>query len=146
IRTRAPQGQWLLNRVLGGGDEGLAVEIRGFELEVLDALAAEARRVLEATEGVTDVRMQREKGVPQELIRIDRDKAADLGLSVAQSARTLETAIGGTRAGEYREAGEEYRILVQLADAESIPLEEILDLTLTTPLGEEVALRNVVTT
>ena len=40
IRTRAPQGQFLLERLLGG-DEGLTIEIRGYELATLDALAGE---------------------------------------------------------------------------------------------------------
>ena len=38
IQVRAPQGQFLLDRILGG-DEGLTVEIRGFNLHTLDALA-----------------------------------------------------------------------------------------------------------
>jgi hydrophobic/amphiphilic exporter-1 (mainly G- bacteria), HAE1 family len=38
IRTRAPQGQFLLNRILGG-DDGLTVEVRGFDLVSLDYLA-----------------------------------------------------------------------------------------------------------
>jgi HAE1 family hydrophobic/amphiphilic exporter-1 len=42
-------------------------------------------------------------------------------------------------------AGNSYRILVQLANAEERTIDEILDLTLTTPEGEQVALRNVVT-
>src|SRR5690606_22521639 len=44
----------------------------------------------------------------------------------------------------YRTAGDSYRILVQLADARSLSIEEVLDLTLRTPSGELVALRNVV--
>jgi len=36
IRTRAPQGQFLLERILGS-DEGLAIEIRGYEFDRLDA-------------------------------------------------------------------------------------------------------------
>ncbi len=42
IRTRAPQGQFLLERILGG-DEGLTVEVRGFDLETLDLLATGSR-------------------------------------------------------------------------------------------------------
>ena len=41
VRTRAPQGQFILERLLGGGN-GLTVEVRGFELSVLDALAGGA--------------------------------------------------------------------------------------------------------
>lgn len=144
IRTRAPQGQRMLERLIGG-DDGLTIEVRGFELATLDALAAEAARAIGDVPGVSDLRVSREAGVPQELVRIDRSKAADLGVSVQSIARTLETALGGTRAGQYREAGEEYRILVRLKDARATPLEEILDLTVRGRAGEDIALRNLVT-
>ncbi len=111
---------------------------------MLDALAAQVRRGVEDVPGVTDVRVSREAGVPQELVRIDRAKAADLGVSVRRIAQTLETAIGGTQAGLYREGGHEHRILVRLRDARQIPLNEILDITVRNDRGEDVALRNLV--
>lgn len=144
IRTRAPQGQRMLERLVGG-DDGLTIEVRGYDLAVLDALAAEAARVLGDVPGLTDFRLSRESGVPQEMVRIDRQKAADLGISVRTIAQTLETALGGTRAGDFREGGDEFRILVRLKDARSTPLEEILDLTVRSGTGEDVALRNLVT-
>lgn len=143
IRVRAPQGMMLLNRLIGG-DEGLAVEIRGFDLQTLDRLTVEVRDAVEDIPGVTDVRVSREAGVPQLLLRIDRDRAADLGLNVQQIANTLETAIAGSRAGDYREHGYEYRILVRLEDALQQTLDDILDLTITNDRGEAVLLRNVV--
>jgi HAE1 family hydrophobic/amphiphilic exporter-1 len=144
IRTRAPQGQFLLERVLGG-DEGLRIEVRGFDLAALGLLAARAAAVVADVPGVTDVDVSRDAGVPQQEVQVDRDKAADLGLSVRDVTEALDTAIAGSRAGEYRTGGNSYRILVQLADAETRSMDEVLDLTLTTPRGEQVALRNVVT-
>ncbi|MFP4226171.1 MAG: efflux RND transporter permease subunit, partial [Desulfobacterales bacterium] len=79
-------------------------------------------------------------------IRVDRDKAADLGLSVRDVTEIIETAVAGARAGEYRTGGNSYRILVQLKDAEKRSLDEILDLTLTSASGEQVAIRNLVNT
>ncbi|MCC5829432.1 MAG: efflux RND transporter permease subunit [Phycisphaeraceae bacterium] len=143
IRVRSPQGLFILNRVLGG-DEGLAVEIRGFDFQVLDQLAREVIDAVQDIPGVTDVRAGREAGVPLQLLRIDRDKAADLGLTVEQVARTLETSVGGSRAGDFRDRGNEYRILVRLRDAEQRSLDEILDLTMTNRSGERITLRNVV--
>ncbi len=145
IRIRAPQGQFLLERVLGG-DEGLTIEIRGFELAILDALGRSAAKSIAKVAGITDVESSLEAGVPQQEIRVDRDKIADLGLSVRDVTQLLQTAVAGSKAGEYRTGGNSYRILVQLKDAEKRSLNEILNLTLTTPSGEEVALRNVVTT
>ena len=143
VRVRAPQGQFLLDRLLGG-DEGLTVEVRGYELDVLDALAARVAAKAEGIDGVSDTRASQDAGLPQHEITIDRDKAADLGLSVRDVAEMLETAVAGSKAGEFRREGNSYRIFVQLADAEQRSLDEILDLTLTGASGEQVALRNVV--
>jgi HAE1 family hydrophobic/amphiphilic exporter-1 len=143
IRTRASEGLRIL-RLGSGSDDSLEIEVRGFEFEILEALAAEVERHLLDVDGITDVRISRESGVPQELIRPDRERAADLGLTTAEVARALETAIAGSRAGYYREHGNEYRILVKLRDAEKLDLEQVLDLTLTNSRGEQVALRNVV--
>jgi len=145
ISIRAPQGQFLLERILGG-DEGLTIEVRGFELAILDALGRSAAKSIVKVTGITDVESSLEAGVPQQEIRVDRDKVADLGLSARDVTELLQTAVAGSKAGEYRTGGNSYRILVQLKDAEKRSLNEILNLTLTTPSGEEVALRNVVTT
>ena len=145
IRTRAPQGQFLLERLLGG-DEGLTVEIRGYDLENLDALARQVARAVEDVPGIADLDASRDAGVPQREIRVDRAKIADLGLSVRDVTEVLETAVAGAKAGEYRTEGNSYRIFVQLEDAEKRSLDEILDFTLTTPSGDAVALRNLVDT
>jgi HAE1 family hydrophobic/amphiphilic exporter-1 len=145
LRLRAPQGQFLLDRLLGG-DEGLTVEIRGYDLEILGMLAKRAAAMIEDVAGVTDIDISRETGVPQQEIRVDRRKVADLGLSVRDVTRVVETSIAGSQAGEFRTGGDSYRIFVQLKDAEKRSLEEVLDLTLSTASGEQVALRNLVTT
>jgi len=143
IRVRAPQGQFLLERLLGG-DEGLTIEVRGYELATLDALAASVAKSIVDVAGITDVQTSLEAGIPQQEIRVNRDKVSDLGLSVRDVTQLLQTAVAGSKAGEYRAGGNSYRILVQLKDAEKRSLDEILNLTLTTASGEKVALRNVV--
>jgi HAE1 family hydrophobic/amphiphilic exporter-1 len=65
-------------------------------------------------------------------------------LTVSKIANALQTIISGTRAGYYRETGDEFAILVRLRDAEQMDLRDILDLTITNSDGEPVVLRNVV--
>ncbi|MGD8213391.1 MAG: efflux RND transporter permease subunit, partial [Desulfobacterales bacterium] len=145
MRVRAPQGQFLLDRLLGG-DEGLTIEIRGYELATLDALAGSVAKLIVGVSGITDVQTSLEAGIPQQEIRVNRDKVADLGLSVRNVTQLLQTAVAGSKAGEYRAGGNSYRILVQLKDAEKRSLNEILNLSLTTASGEKVVLRNLVIT
>ncbi|HUX15655.1 MAG TPA: efflux RND transporter permease subunit, partial [Phycisphaerae bacterium] len=143
IRTRAGQGLFLLR--LGTQDaDKVQVEIRGHNLETADALAEKVKTVVEAVPGVTDAQISRESGTPEELILIDREKAADMRLTPSAVANALETFLSGTRAGDFRQEGDEYRILVRLKDPEQMALKDILDLTLTNADGEPVVLRNVV--
>jgi HAE1 family hydrophobic/amphiphilic exporter-1 len=143
IRTRAGQG--MVGRMMGGsGGNSVQIDIRGHDLRIADELAARVRTIVEGVPGVTDTQLSRESGTPEEFIHIDRDKAADLGVSVEQIADMLQTALGGTTAGYFREGGDEYAILVKLKDAERHTIRDILDLTLLNRNGESVVLSNVV--
>ncbi len=145
VRVRAPQGSFILQRLLRT-EEGLTAEIRGFDLATLDRIAEQAAALMQQVPGVTDVELSRQAGVPQQEIRIDRQKVADLGLTLRDVTRAVQVAVAGAQAGEFRQRGNSYRILVQLADVENVPLDEILGLTLTTESGQQVTLRNVVNT
>ena len=144
IRTRSG-GLFILRLAAGAEDERLVIEIRGFELAQLDRVAREVRDAVADIEGVADLRLSREGGVPLELLRIDRERAADLGLSVARIARTIEIAMAGAGAGHYRDGGYEYRIFMRLKDAERLDFDDILNITVRNEQGNFVALRNVVT-
>ncbi|BCO31614.1 acriflavin resistance protein [Thiohalobacter sp. COW1] len=145
IRVRAPQGQFLLERILRT-EQGITVEVRGHDLDTLALLARQTVGRIEDVTGITDVQISREAGIPQREVQVDRAKLADMGLSPRDVSELIETAVAGSRAGEYRVEGNSYRILVQLQDAEQRSLDEILDLTLLTPDGEQVVLRNLVDT
>lgn len=144
LRISAPQGQNLLNRILPDGG-GLRVEIRGPQIDTLDALAERVVAAVSDVPGVEEVDAGRREGTPQQRINIDRDKVADVGLTVRDVSESLETAVSGRLAGEYRAEGLSYPIRVKLANARQIPMDELLQLNLRTPGGQQVALGNLVT-
>ncbi|NIM59052.1 MAG: MMPL family transporter [Candidatus Aminicenantes bacterium] len=144
IRTRPGQGLFLLRRMGTSDAERIQVEIRGYDLETANLLADQVKNSLEYVEGVTDARLSRETGTPEELIIIDRQKAADMKVTVSQIARNLQTILTGTQASNYREGGREYWIRVKVKDSEHLTLDDIMDLTLTNSDGQPVVLRNVV--
>ncbi|HHS13448.1 MAG TPA: efflux RND transporter permease subunit [bacterium] len=143
VRTRAGQGLFLLNMGTSSGDR-ISVEVRGYDLETAHALAVQVDRVISDVPGITDTRISREEGNPEQVIRIDRKKAADLGLTVTDIGNALETAVGGTYASYFRDGGKEYRILVRLSAEDRRDLSELLDLTVVNNRGQSVVLRNVV--
>jgi hydrophobic/amphiphilic exporter-1 (mainly G- bacteria), HAE1 family len=143
VRTRAGQGLFLL-RIGTSGDDKVQVEIHGHDLEKSDALASRVEAVIENVPGITDTKISRESGSPEELILVDRQKAADMKLTVSKIANMLQTVLSGTSAGNYREGGNEYQIRVKIEGAETKDLRDILDLPITNNDGEPVVLRNVV--
>jgi len=143
VRTRAGQGLMVMRMGTAEANK-VIMEIRGHDFRTADLLARQVQDIVDGVEGVADTRLSRDPGGPEELILIDRQKAADMHLTVSRIANALQTILSGTEAGYYRQAGDEFTILVKLRNAEKADLKDILDLTLTNAEGEPVVLRNVV--
>jgi hydrophobic/amphiphilic exporter-1 (mainly G- bacteria), HAE1 family len=146
IRTREGSGLFILRIAFGGGDEGLQVEVRGHDLDTGFRLAGEVKKALETVPGVTDVRLGRDPGRPERVIRIDREKIARLGLSMNQVAEIIETNLAGARATVLRQSGREYDIVVRLAESDRQALADVGEVSLVTAGGDTVPLKSVVAT
>ncbi len=143
IRTRAGQGLFILRIGTSDGDR-VEVEIRGYDLDIADALAHQVEELVQQVEGIGDARISRDSGVPEEMIIVDRVKAESMGISVTSVANAINTVISGSVAGKYRDRGDEYSILVKLKDSSHMPLNELLNITISGKEGMPVALRNLV--
>ena len=143
IRTRAGQGLFILRLGTTDGDR-IEVEVRGHDLDVASALAESVREILEDVEGLGSPRISRETGVPEEMIIVDRARAESMGISVSAAANAIQTILSGSRAGNFRDGGDEYSILVKLKDSQLMPINELLDVTISGHDGTPVALRNLV--
>ncbi|MDR1036643.1 MAG: efflux RND transporter permease subunit [Deltaproteobacteria bacterium] len=139
VRLRAEQS--FLAR--GAGGDRIEIELRGNDLEEAGRLTRAMRAIVENVPGVTDVYLSNEDAAPEELIVIDRDRAADAGLKVADVSALVKTAVGGTVAGAFRVEGKEYDIRVKLKDSERLSVEEIMSLPVVNSRGQKAVLANV---
>ncbi len=55
---------------------------------------------------------------PQLLVNIDRDRAADLGVSISEIGRTLETMLGQRRVSTFLDRGQEYEVILEGNEAD----------------------------
>jgi HAE1 family hydrophobic/amphiphilic exporter-1 len=154
VRANPSGGNNQLQRLLGGGGGfgggggggRLALEIRGYDLDDARRLAQDARAMMEGTPGVADVSVGREEGRPEIAVRVDRPKAAMLGMTVASVANTIQTNVAGTTAAQYRERGNEYPVVVRLREADRRAIADVGDVLLSTPTGQVVPAKNVMVT
>ncbi len=143
VRARASGGQ---NMMRGMGNQGggrLAVEIMGHDLDTSKRIAQDVKTLLDSTPGVADSRLQREEGRPELSVRVDRDKAALLGMTVTGVANTIRTNVAGTQAAMFREFGNEYPIIVRLREEDREEVSSVGDVLLSTPAGQVLPAKNV---
>ena len=144
IRARASGGQQMRMPGGGGGDGSrLSVEVRGHDLDDSARLARDLKSILDTTPGIADSRLGRDEGRPELAVRVDRDKAAMLGMTVTGVAETIRTNVAGTQAAFFREAGNEYPIVVRLREEDREEVASVGDVLLSIPGGRVLPAKNV---
>jgi HAE1 family hydrophobic/amphiphilic exporter-1 len=146
IQTRASGGNQQFNRITGGGDDSrVSLEIRGDDLALAQQVAQSAKAIMDKVPEVRNARVGRDDGRPELAIQVDRPKAALLGLSVTGVANSIRTSVGGTQAAFFREAGNEYPIVVRLREEDRERVEDLNDLLIGTPQGQVLQAKNLLT-
>jgi hydrophobic/amphiphilic exporter-1 (mainly G- bacteria), HAE1 family len=148
IRANASGGNNQMNRFLSGGNNNngrLALEIRGENLADARRLAQDAKALMDNTPGIADARVGRDEGRPELAVRVDRPKAALLGLTVTGIANTIRTNVAGTQAAMYRESGNEYPIIVRLRESERQQIDDVSDVLLSSAQGQVLPAKNLMT-
>jgi len=130
-------------RMLSSGEESLAVEVHGHDFATLDTLAGEVQRRVRDIDGITSTRLSRRGGDPQQLVRVDRQRAADQGVTMEAIAETVETAVAGRISSRFLDAGNEVDIRVQYLGNKTLPPRALLDLRVPAEDGGLVRLGNV---
>jgi CzcA family heavy metal efflux pump len=130
-----------------GSTAPIDVEIRGFDLEAGSRLSHEISDIVRSVPGATDVQSSREDNLPELRINIDRQKAGTLGINVAQISNTINTMINGSIASLYTDpvTGNQYNILVRLNENFRSQINDLQNINITTPSGDQVLLGNIAT-
>jgi multidrug efflux pump len=105
----------IMRRGIGGGGNSRPVEfvLQGNDYEELadwrDRIIAKAQK----NPGLVRIDHDYKETFPQFLISIDKAKAADLGISVSDVGKTLETMLGQRRVTTFIDRGEEYDVILK---------------------------------
>ncbi len=126
---------------------------RGFPVEISvrghdwDTLGQKAKEIMERlrTEGkVIEVDSDYRVGMPEVQVIPDRNKAADLGISMATIGQTVNSAIGGARVGKFKDKGRRFDIRVRLLAQQRERPEDISRLLVRARTGNLVRLGDIV--
>lgn len=99
-----------------GGSSGVSFVLLGSDFDELQRLGAEFLVAMRESGQFIQPRVDPSPTKPQLDVRIDRAKAADLGVSVNVVASTLESLLGSRRVTEFQRGNQQYYVMVQVTD------------------------------
>jgi cobalt-zinc-cadmium resistance protein CzcA len=129
-----------LAEMLTGTEGQLAVKLFGPDLGILNEKIHEIRNVMAGIRGAADLQIEQTTGVPQLIIRLDRERLSRFGISVNQVADVIETALNGIEATDVYEPDRITAVLVRLPDQYRNDDEAIKNLLVDAPGGERIPL------
>ena len=125
----------------GGSDEDISFRIQGPDLNTLNAVGAQAADLLRDMPGVRGLYWSGDEVLHELSVRIDRERATQLGLSVNDIGGALRLALEGEIAGDYIEADQQFDIRVKLPQPSLRTVSDMQSLLLFVPSGDRPAVR-----
>lgn len=114
------------------------VEISGDEFDTLSDIADKTKDKIRHIDGLVDVRDDYNKGKPEVKVVVDREQAWKTGLNTQFIGLTVQAAIDGRKAGDYRENDEEYDVIVRFPKKFSEDLKNIETMNLVNLQGQAI--------
>jgi len=121
----------------------VAVNIKGYELEILKDLAGEIKEKLKRIRGLYGIKDTVAERTLESRIKIDKDRATLYHLSVNDISHLAQVAIEGEVATKFKELGEEFDVRVRLRPQDRASLSALKNIFIYTPGGEPVYLDQV---
>jgi hydrophobe/amphiphile efflux-1 (HAE1) family protein len=127
-----------------GGGFPIEFNIRGRDWDELGRASRVIMEKMRDSGLVTDVNSDYQVGMPEVQVLPDRNKAADLGISMSEIGETINSAIGGLRVGKFKDKGRRFDIRVRLLAQQRQRPEDIGRLLVRTGGGGLVRLGDIV--
>jgi len=111
------------------------VEIYGYNFDQTTALANEIAEKVKKIKGARDVTISREKSKPELRILLDQEKMSQNGLNTATVSTMVRNRVVGMTASQFREAGNEYNIVVRFTEDYRNSIDDINNIAIPTMTG-----------
>lgn len=137
--------QMRFNELMTGARQDVVIKIYGEDLALLASYAAQIGKIARQVEGAQDIYIEPIGGLPQYVIKFDRNRLAQFGLSVDEVNRVLRAGFSGDVAGMVYEKEKRFELVVRLDEKKRQGIEDIKGLYVTTALGKQIPLEQLAT-
>lgn len=130
--------QMRFNELMTGAKQDIVVKVYGEDLDQLAQYAKKIGRLSASIRGVQDIYVEEVTGLPQIVVKFDREKIAQFGLSIEEINQVIRTAFAGESAGLVYEGERRFDLVVRMDKDNRRSMDDIGNLFVTTPTGRQV--------
>jgi len=131
------------NELISGVRQDIGIKIFGDDLTTLTDFSKKIGGIVSSVEGAKDVYLEQAEGLPQIVVRINRDRIAQYGLSIETVNQALNAAFAGQSAGLVYEGEQRYDMVVRLSQENRQGIDDVKNVFVTTPNGNQVPLEQL---
>ncbi|MBR2647921.1 MAG: CusA/CzcA family heavy metal efflux RND transporter [Sediminibacterium sp.] len=135
--------QLRFNELIAGVRQDVGIKIFGEDLDVLADLAKKIGVIVPTVKGAEDLYVEQVTGLPQIVVKLNRDKIAQFGLNVEDVNRTISAAFAGEAAGIVYEGEKRFDMVVRLEKPGRQSIDDVKGLFVAAPDGNQIPLEQV---
>jgi cobalt-zinc-cadmium resistance protein CzcA len=132
-----------LAEMLTGAEGQISIKLFGTDLGILNEKVEEIRSHVAHIRGVADLQIEQTAGVPQLLVKLNREKIARFGIRVEDVADMIEIALNGIEITDVYEADRITSVLLRLSEKYRQDEESVKNLLIDTPNGQRIPLSDL---
>ena len=108
--------QMRFNELIAGVKSDIAIKIYGDNLEILFNKANQAAKLIRNINGAADIKVEQIVGMPQLVVKWNRDRIAQFGLNIEIVNKVLNSALAGGKTGVVYEGEKKFDLVVRYAN------------------------------
>jgi cobalt-zinc-cadmium resistance protein CzcA len=135
--------QMRFNELMTGARQDVVLKVYGEDLNLLEQYGGTIGQLARSIAGAQDVFIEPINGLPQIVVRFDRSKLAQFGLSIEEVNRILRTGFSGEVAGQVFENEKRFDLVVRLNASNRQDIEDIRRLYVTAASGQQIPLEQL---
>jgi cobalt-zinc-cadmium resistance protein CzcA len=132
--------QMRFNELMTGAKQDVVIKVYGEDFEKLAAYAKQIGGISAQINGVQDIYVEELAGLPQLIVRYDRDALARYQVSIDEVNKAINLGFAGQIAGFVFEGERKYQLVVKLRQSDRNQLSDIEQLYVSNVSGEEIPL------
>jgi cobalt-zinc-cadmium resistance protein CzcA len=128
------------NELISGVRQDIGIKVFGDDLGALTDISQKIGKIVSSVNGAKDLYLEQATGLPQIVVKVNRDRIAQYGLSIETVNQALNTAFAGQSAGLVYEGEQRYDMVVRLSQQNRQGIDDVKNVYVTAPNGNQVPL------